>query len=52
MEVNRADIEALGVELVSRPLADLSAGLVRHSGDLAAAAVMELYRQRGNTKIF
>ena len=44
--VDRARIEALGVELVERPLASETSDLARHSADRLAAAVMELLSER------
>ena len=52
MQVSRRDIEALGVELVCRPLADETSSYARHSGLKVAEAVLELHRQRASTKIF
>lgn len=50
--VDPGEIRAMGVELVQRPLADTGGGVVRHSGEKVAEAVMELYQQRGSTKVF
>lgn len=36
----------LGVELVSRPVSCVKNGLVRHDGELLAAAILELHAQR------
>ena len=44
--VDRARIEALGVELVERPLASETSDLARHSADRLAAAVMDLLSER------
>ena len=52
MEVNRRELELLGAELVYRPLMDLNCGYARHSGVKVARAVLELYHQRADTKIF
>ncbi len=52
MQVNRAALEELGVELVSRPLTDERSDFARHSGVKAAEAVLELYRERAGTRIF
>ncbi len=46
------DIEKMGVEVVSRPLTDEQSDFVRHSGRKVAEAVIELYRQRAETKVF
>lgn len=50
--VDREAIEALGVELVTRPLASETLDYARHSYARLAAAVMELYRDRAHTRIF
>ena len=50
--VDRAEIEALGVEVVTRPLASETLDYARHSYTRLANAVMELYRERAHTKIF
>ena len=50
--VDRAAIEAMGVELVTRPLASETQDYARHSVARLAAAVVELYRERAETKIF
>ncbi len=52
MRVSRQALEALGVELVSRPLTDERSDYARHSGVKVAQAVLELYRDRASTKIF
>ena len=52
MEVDRRELELLGAELVNRPLLDLDCGYARHSGVKVAQAVLELYQQRAETKIF
>lgn len=52
MEVDRRELELLGAELVCRPLMDLDCGYARHDGVKVAQAVLELYRQRAETKIF
>lgn len=52
MEVNRRELELLGAEVVYRPLMDLDCGYARHSGVKVAQAVLELYRQRADTKVF
>ena len=44
--VDREEIRKLGVELVERPLITEDAQLARHSSDLLARAVMELYSAR------
>ena len=52
MEADRRELELLGAELVYRPLMDLDCGYARHSGVKVAQAVLELYQQRADTKIF
>ena len=50
--VDRDAIEALGVEVVERPLASETLNYARHSFARLAEAVMELYNERADTKIF
>ena len=45
-------INALGAEVVRRPLADLKSGYARHDSGALADLIFELYRQRAHTKIF
>ncbi len=52
MEVDRAALEALGVAVECRPLADERTDYARHSGVKVAEAVLEIYRERASTKIF
>ena len=52
MEVNRREVELLGAEVVYRPLMDMDCGYARHSGVKVAQAVVDLYQQRADTKIF
>ena len=52
MEASRQEIELLGAELVCRPLLDEDCGYARHSGLKVAQAVVDLYEQRADTKIF
>ena len=52
MAVDRREIELLGAEVVFRPLMDMECGYARHSGVKVAQAVVELYQQRADTKIF
>ena len=52
MEVDRRELELLGAEVVYRPLMDLDCGYARHSGVKVARAVLELYQQRADTKVF
>ena len=50
--VDKAAIEALGVEVVTRPLASETLNYARHSFARLAKAVMELYEERAHTRIF
>lgn len=50
--VDREAVEALGVELVVRPMASESSDYARHSVARLSAAVMELYQERADTKVF
>ena len=50
--VDRAAIEALGVEVVERPLASETLNYARHSFARLSAAVMDIYRDRADTRIF
>ena len=50
--VDREAVEALGVELVCRSLASDSQNYARHSFTKLADAIVELYRERAQTKIF
>ena len=50
--VDQAAIEALGVELITRPVASETSDYARHSVTRLAEAVMDIYRQRANTRIF
>ena len=52
MVVDRREVELLGAEVVFRPLMDMECGYARHSGVKVAQAVLELYEQRADTKIF
>ena len=52
MEADCRELELLGAELVYRPLMDQDCGYARHSGVKVARAVLELYQQRADTKIF
>ena len=50
--VDRAAIEALGVQVIERPLASETSDYARHSFTRLAQAVMELYQERAHTKVF
>lgn len=52
LTVDRARIEQLGAELVERALVDERADYARHADDKLAEAIMELYRERAETKVF
>ena len=52
MKADCRELELLGAELVYRPLMDLDCGYARHDGVKVARAVLELYQQRADTKIF
>ena len=49
--VDKEAIEALGVELVTRPLASETLNYARHSFARLSAAVMELYQEQASTRI-
>ena len=49
--VDKEAIEALGVEVVTRPLASETLDYARHSFARLSAAVMELYEERASTRI-
>ena len=50
--VDRERIEALGVEVAQRPVASETSDLARHSVTRLAEAILELYRERADTKVF
>ena len=52
MAVDRQQVKALGPEVVYYPLLDEECGYARHSGVKVARAVVDLYQQRADTKIF
>ena len=52
IEIDGAGVEKLGVELAVRELASDNMSLARHSSELLADAVMELYAERAQTRIF
>jgi len=52
IEVDRAKIEALGVEVIERPLASETLNYARHSYTKLAQAIMEIYGERAETKVF
>lgn len=50
--VDRMAVEALGVELLERPLASETSDYARHSSNRLAQALLEIYRERAETKVF
>lgn len=52
IKVDRKAVEALGVELVTRPLASENQAFARHSYQRLADAILELHQERAHTKIF
>lgn len=50
--IDREAIEALGVEVITRPVSSETSNYARHSVTRLAQAVMELYRERAETRIF
>lgn len=50
--VDRPAVEALGVELLERPLASETSDYARHSSNRLAQALLEIYRERAETKVF
>ena len=52
MRVDTQAVEALGARVVLRPLVDQQSEYARHSGPKVAEAVVELYREHAETRIF
>ena len=52
IQVDREAIERMGLEVVTRPLASESSDYARHSASRLAQAIMELYGERADTKVF
>lgn len=52
IRVDREKTEALGVEVVERPMLSTATRYARHSPDRLSQVVMELYEERADTKIF
>ena len=50
--VDRKKIEAMGVEVVERPMLSGTSIYARHSADRLGEVVMEIYEERADTKIF
>lgn len=52
MNVDTEAVEKLGVKVISRPLLDSQLEYARHSGVKVAEAVVEIYREHAETRIF
>lgn len=52
VRVDREAMDALGVEVVERPLTSEESQYARHSPEALAEAVMEIYEERAHTKVF
>ena len=52
LQVDREKVEKLGVEVVGRPTVSTGTLYARHDPDRLARAVMELYEERAETRIF
>ncbi|MCC8122842.1 MAG: YvcK family protein [Oscillospiraceae bacterium] len=50
--LDQAAVAAMGVELITRPLTAENEVLARHSSERLAEAIMELYRERAETRVF
>ena len=50
--VDRERLAAMGLELVERPVASRTSNYARHSADRLAQAIVELYGERADTKVF
>lgn len=50
--VDREEVEALGVELVERPLASETSDYARHSYARLSQAIMEIFEERAETRVF
>ena len=50
--VDRERIEALGVEVVERPMISSTSRYARHSPERLGEVTMELYQERADTKVF
>ncbi len=50
--IDRKEVEAMGVELISRPLAFGCSSFARHSSQALADAILSVYEERSQTKIF
>jgi len=52
IRVDREKVEALGVEVVERPMISGASRYARHSPEVLGRTVMDLYEERAHTKIF
>ncbi len=52
IKVDREKVEALGVEVVERPMISGASQYARHSPEVLGRTVIELYQERADTKIF
>lgn len=52
IQVDREKVEALGVEVVERPMISGQSRYARHSPEVLGRTVIELYEERADTKIF
>ena len=50
--VDRSAIEAMGIDVIERPLASETSDYARHSSNRLAQALLEIYRERADTKVF
>ncbi len=50
--IDKAELEALGVTLMTRALASETQNYARHSVSRLAAAIIEIYEERASTKVF
>lgn len=50
--VDREVIEAWGIEVIERPLASETSDYARHSPGRLAQSILEIYRERADTKVF
>ena len=50
--LDREAIEALGVELVTAPVADCSTGLARHNPEALASELIRIFRDRSPTRLY
>ncbi len=50
--VDRAAIEALGIEVIEHSLASETSDYARHSPDRLAKTILDIYRERADTKVF